>query len=79
MFIYLFIFLVLVETHLFDEEQPRSSKNIQGVFCASHPAAKDPTEQLNWTDAQIVCWGECSDESHGKGPKKKKKACFTLK
>ena len=58
---------------MFDEVRGHSSKNIQGVFCASHPAAKDPTEQLNWTDAQIVCWGECSDESHGKGPKKKKK------
>ena len=68
MFYFVFCFLVLEETHFFDE-RPRRANNIQRVFCASHPAAKDPTEQLNWTDAQIVCWGECSDESHGKGPK----------
>ena len=69
-------FIVLEETHLFDETRPHSSKNIQGLFCDSHPASKDLLEQLDWTDAQIVCWGECRDESCGKGPKK---SCFTLK
>ena len=72
----LFFHCFIEETHLFDETRPHTDKNIQGMFCDSHPAAKDPTEQLNWTDAQIVCWGECRDESCGKGPKK---SCFTLK
>ena len=69
-------FLVLEETHLFDETRPHSSKNIRGLFCDT-PNIESP-DQLDWTDAQIVCWGECryTDESCGKGPKK---SCFTLK
>ena len=69
---FVLFFLVLEETHLFDETRPQNSKNIRGLFCDAHPAAKDSPEQLDWTDAQIVCWGECryTDESCGKGPKK---------
>ena len=71
-------FLVLEETHLFDETRPQNSKENRNrpqpsrrVFCSMHPAAKESPERLDGTDVQTVCWGECSptDKSCGKEPK----------
>ena len=54
-----FCFIVLEETHLFDEARPHSSKDIQGLFCVTHPTTIESHNPLEWNDGQKVCWGEC--------------------